>query len=56
MSALVISAFDYTIKRINKGLKRQKDFFLLQSHYTIKRINKGLKLFVMALLPLLIIP
>ena len=34
---------DYTIKRINKGLKHIAVFKKELENYTIKRINKGLK-------------
>ena len=34
---------DFTIKRINKGLKRLRFLLRQNTHFTIKRINKGLK-------------
>ena len=36
---------DFTIKRINKGLKRKNKVHYFQQYFTIKRINKGLKQF-----------
>ena len=35
---------NFTIKRINKGLKRFSVLSFLEFYFTIKRINKGLKL------------
>ena len=34
---------NYTIKRINKGLKLTKTLKFKNLNYTMKRINKGLK-------------
>ena len=39
-----INSVDYTIKRINKGLKQARAWLNFALYYTIKRINKGLKL------------
>ena len=36
-------AQNFTIKRINKGLKRRSLGYPKLNHFTIKRINKGLK-------------
>ena len=35
---------NFTIKRINKGLKRKNERVYFIDDFTIKRINKGLKL------------
>ena len=34
---------NFTIKRINKGLKQKKSTLRALKNFTIKRINKGLK-------------
>ena len=38
-----IAKFNFTIKRINKGLKRFMSKSRERMNFTIKRINKGLK-------------
>ena len=40
---MIIQVLDYTIKRINKGLKPLIHKCHCLFYYTIKRINKGLK-------------
>ena len=48
MSIKIETPLNFTIKRINKGLKHLAHIRQVRHNFTIKRINKGLKHKIMA--------